>query len=284
MSYATFMKSESRNTLCIICFTVLLINFNTFSQGINFSGSRSNSLANASVCLDDVYAFHNNPANLVSIKDVSIGVSYENRFLLKELQNQSIAIAIPIQRGVISIGGNSFGYRNFRTIKTGVGYAMSLTDDLSMGVQMNYLMVRLPEAYGVGQTLTGEFGFGYQINSNWGFGLSIYNVGRNKLTELPEDRYSTTMRFGTKYLVSTKTMILAELEKDVEHPLRSKIGIEYLPFNSLAFRAGFATEPIEMSFGIGWNISEKYNLDFGTQYHQTLGWSPNFSFKYVIVK
>ena len=153
-----------------------------------------------------------------------------------------------------------------------------------MGVQMNYLMVRLPEAYGVGQTLTGEFGFGYQINSNWGFGLSIFNLGRNKLTELPEDRYSTTMRFGTKYHVSAKTLVLAELEKDVEHPLRSKVGLEYLPYNSLAFRAGFATAPIELSFGFGWNISDKYNLDFGTQYHQILGWSPNFSFKYVIVK
>ena len=114
--------------------------------------------------------------------------------------------------------------------------------------------------------------------------FSIFNLGRNKLTELPEDRYSTTMRFGTKYHVSAKTLILAELEKDVEHPLRSKVGLEYLPYNSLAFRAGFATAPIELSFGFGWNISDKYNLDFGTQYHQILGWSPNFSFKYVIVK
>ena len=266
------------------CFVFILSGYASFSQGIYFSGSRSNSLANASVCITDVYSFHNNPANLSYIEDVTIGISYENRFLLKELQNQSFALAIPLKYGVLSFGGNTFGYQSFRTFKSGVGYSMFLTKELSMGVQMNHQMVRLPEAYGMSQTLTGEFGFNYALNSDWNIGLAIFNLGRNKLTVDPDDRYSTTMRLGTKYQVSERTMLLAEFEKDIEHPLRSKIGIEYLPAKKLAFRGGFATQPIELSFGLGWIISEKYALDFGTQYHQILGWSPNISFKYAFIK
>ena len=117
---------KSAFTFCLI-FT--LIGYHTYCQGLHFSGSRSNSLANASVCLSDVYAYHNNPAKLSSIEDVSIGISYENRFLMKELQNQSFAIAIPLKYGVLSFGGNTFGYQNFRTFKTGVGYSMFLTKD-----------------------------------------------------------------------------------------------------------------------------------------------------------
>ena len=265
--------------LCLFAFAL-----NGISQGIYFSGSRSNSLANASVCLEDVYAYHNNPANLSFVKNVSVGLSYENRFLLKELQNQSLAIAIPLKYGVLSIGGNTFGYQDFRTFKSGLGYAMLLSKDLSMGIQMNHQMIRLSEAYGVNQTVTGELGLSYSVNGDWSIGMSVFNIGRNKLSLSPEDRYSTTMRLGTKYELSEKTMLLAEFEKDIEHDLRSKIGIEYLPLKSLAFRGGFATSPIELSFGLGWLISEKYTLDFGTQFHQLLGWSPHISFKYVFVK
>ena len=258
--------------------------YHTYCQGIHFSGSRSNSLANASVCLSDVYAYHNNPANLSYIENVSIGISYENRFLMKELQNQSFAIAVPLKYGVLSFGGNTFGYQNFRTFKMGAGYSMLLTKELSMGVQLNHQLLRLPEAYGINQTFTGEFGFNYSIGPDWTIGLAVFNIGRNKLTENPDDRYSTSMRLGTKYQISDKTLILAELEKDIEHPLRSKIGIEYLPSETFAFRGGFATQPIELSFGIGWLISKKYSLDFGTQFHQILGWSPNISFKYAFIK
>ena len=266
------------------CFVFTLSGYHTYCQGLHFSGSRSNSLANASVCLSDVYAYHNNPANLSYIENVSIGISYENRFLMKELQNQSFAIAVPLKYGVLSFGGNTFGYQNFRTFKMGAGYSMLLTKELSMGVQLNHQLLRLPEAYGINQTFTGEFGFNYSLNSDWSIGLAVFNIGRNKLTEIPDDRYSTSMRLGTKYQISDKTLILAELEKDVEHPLRSKIGIEYLPSETFAFRGGFATQPIELSFGFGWLISKKYTLDFGTQFHQLLGWSPNISFKYAFIK
>ena len=132
---------KATRIILILCFYVFALN--AISQGIYFSGSRSNSLANASVCLEDVYAYHNNPANLSFIKNVSVGLSYENRFLLKELQNQSLAIAIPLKYGVLSIGGNTFGHQNFRTFKSGLGYAMLLTKDLSMGIQMNHQMIRL---------------------------------------------------------------------------------------------------------------------------------------------
>ena len=82
-----------------------------------------------------------------------------------------------------------------------------------MGVQLNHQLLRLPEAYGINQTFTGEFGFNYSLNSDWSMGLAVFNIGRNKLTEIPDDRYSTSMRLGTKYQISDKTLILAELEK-----------------------------------------------------------------------
>jgi hypothetical protein len=86
------------------------------------------------------------------------------------------------------------------------------------------------------------------------------------------------MRLGTKFSVSEKVLFLAEAEKNVDYNIRFKTGIEYLPLDNFYVRGGFATAPIEFSFGLGYEFSGKYKLDLGSAYHQVLGWSPNFSF------
>ena len=73
-------------------------------------------------------------------------------------------------------------------------------------------------------------------------------------------------------------MLLAEAEKDVEHPIRYKTGIEYLPMENFYIRGGFATQPIEYSFGVGYAFNGVYRLDVGSAFIQIIGWSPNFSF------
>jgi hypothetical protein len=88
------------------------------------------------------------------------------------------------------------------------------------------------------------------------------------------------MRLGTSYRFSEKLLVCAEAEKNVDYPLRGKVGIEYLPTSALAFRTGFSTNPIEMDAGMGYCFKQVFNLDFGTSYNTYVGWSPNVSFTY----
>lgn len=260
---------------------VLILHFSvnlTIAQGWQPMGSRSMALANASAALNDVWAFHHNPAALTGIKKIAFGVSYENRYLLKELQSQGFVVAYPIKRSVLSFGGQTFGYNNFRTYRTGVGYSMQLTDFLSLGVQMNYNLVRLPQAYGKNQSLTGEIGVIAKITENWNIGFSIFNISRNKLSYFKEDRYTTLLRLATRFNLSDKVLIVGEAEKNVEFPIRFKTGVEYNPMENLYIRGGFATSPIELCFGFGYHWKGIYKLDFGSAYQQVIGWSPNLSF------
>jgi hypothetical protein len=249
-----------------------------FAQGWQPMGSRSMALGNASVTINDVWAYHHNPAALIGIKKLAFGVSYENRFLLRELQSQGFVVAYPLKRGVISVGAQTFGYTNFRTYRSGFGYAMALTDNLSVGVQMNYHLVRLPQAYGRHQTVTAEMGFMAKITENWHLGFSVLNLTRNKLSYYQEDRYSSLLRLGTRYNVSNKVIFLGEVEKNVDYPIRFKSGIEYSPAENVYFRGGFGTAPIEFSFGFGYHWKGIYKLDVGSAYQQIIGWSPNLSF------
>ena len=93
---------------------IALVSTQAFGQGVYPSGARSMSMANASVTLNDVWAHYNNPGAVGNVKELTVGISYENRFLLKELQSQSVAAVIPLKVGAISVGGQMFGYRDFR--------------------------------------------------------------------------------------------------------------------------------------------------------------------------
>jgi hypothetical protein len=252
----------------------------SFCQGWLPMGSRSHALGNASVAIDDIWAYHHNPANLVSVKKLGFGLSYENRFLLKELQSQGFVVALPLKAGVISFGLQSFGFKNFRTNRLGLGYSMKLAEFLSCGVQLNYHQVRLTDAYGRKDALTAELGLKANITDNWKVAFSVFNLTRTKISEFGEDRLTTLMRFGTQYTFSEKVMFVAELEKNIEFPVRFKTGLEYSPIKKLFLRGGFATQPIEISAGLGYRFKEQFQLDIGSAYHQILGWSPNFSFTY----
>lgn len=248
----------------------------SFGQGWVPSGGRSMSMANASICNNDVWAYHNNPGALADVKSFTAGISYENRFLLKELQSQGLAVAIPLKIGVISVGGHMYGYNQYRSYKAGFGYSMKLADKLFAGVQLNYQGLRFAQNYGSANSLTAEAGVYGMIKDNWKVGVAVFNIGRSKLSEYQDDRFSTVMRIGSSYSFSDKVMLTGEFEKDLDNPMRFRTGLEYQLIENFFVRGGFATQPVELTFGLGYKFKQ-IQLDIGSAYHQILGWSPHFS-------
>ncbi len=258
---------------------LLLAPLTLVAQGWLPMGARSNSMANSSVTLTDVWSFHHNPGAMADLEKQAFGISYENRFLLKELQSQGLVYGQPLKKGVISFGAQTYGFKTYRTNRVGLGYSMKLSEKFSAGVQLNYQNIRLTENYGSKNTVTAEVGILAKLTEKWTIGVSAFNLGRNKLADFQDDRFTTLMRLGTSYQFSKKVLVTAEAEKNVDFPLRAKAGIEYQLVEKFYLRGGFATQPIELSFGFGYKFSV-FQLDFGSAYHQQLGWSPHFSFTY----
>jgi hypothetical protein len=254
------------------------------AQGWLPMGGRSNSMANATVAIADPWSYHHNPGALAEVEQTSIGVCYENRFLLKELQSQGLVYVQPLKkRGVISVGAQTYGFQAYRTNRAGAGYSMKLSENFSAGVQINYQGIRLNENYGSKNTLTAELGILAKLTENWKIGMSVFNLGRAKLSFYQDDRFTTLMRLGTSYSFSKKVIVAAEAEKNIDHNIRFKTGLDYQAIENFFFRAGFATQPIEFSFGFGYRFSG-IQLDLGSAYHQQLGWSPHFSLTFQAKK
>lgn len=237
------------------------------------------SLANATVASSDVWSYHHNPGALANIENISLGLSYENRFLLKELQTQGAVVAIPMKVGVISVGLQSFGYKTYRSNRAGVGYSLKLTDRLSAGVQMNYQGTRI-ENYGSKHNVTAEAGVIAKINDKIDFGFSIFNIGRTSVTRNPNDWYGTFMRIGLSYKLNSRVLMLIEAQKEVQTDLRVKGAVEYQLVDDFYLRLGAASNPMELTFGVGYNTKSRLKIDLGSAFRQYLGWSPHFGLTY----
>lgn len=269
-----------RTLFCLLLIFPQMLN----AQGWLPMGARSNSMANATVAISDAWSFHHNPGALGEVKQMAIGVSYENRFLLRELQSQGLVYVQPLKKmGVISIGAQTYGFELYRTNRVGAGYSLQLSEKFFAGVQLNYQGIRLSENYGSKNTVTAELGILGKITDNWRIGMSVFNLGRAKLAVYEDDRFTTLMRLGTSYSFSDKVIVAAEAEKNIDFPMRFKAGLDYQAVQNLYFRAGFATQPVEISFGFGYKFGV-IQLDLGSAYHQQLGWSPHFSLTYQAKK
>ncbi|MEO9257094.1 MAG: hypothetical protein ABI207_01860 [Crocinitomicaceae bacterium] len=264
----------------ILLFTSL--SFSCFSQNIYKIGARSKALGNASVTLEDIWAYHHNPGMLGYLKKGGIGASYENRYFLKELQYQGITFAQPLKKGkggVISSGAQFSGSGSYRTLRAGVGYSLKLADFISMGVQINYLNVQQAARYGTKHGFSAEFGLGAKIGQKWVIGASVYNLTRSRFATYQNERFATNIRIGVQYNVAKKVKILLEFEKDMLYPLSIKGGIEYEPVQNLFIRVGAASKPLEFTFGLGYGI-KGFRFDVASSYQQILGFTTGASVQY----
>lgn len=263
-----------RKTLLLTLFT--LITSTVFCQGWMPQGARSSSLGHASVALVDLFSFHHNPGALGFMKTGGAAVTYENRYLLRELQSQGFVVAQPLKSGVVSLGGQFYGYEQFRTARIGGGYSMQLADNFSAGVQLNYMNLRLDPFYGARHALTAEFGMLLKVNDKLNLGFSVLNLGRTQLSEFQDDRFSTILRLGAAYQISEHLLLVTEISKDITYSARLRGGMEYSPNDQFFLRIGAQGAPVEFTGGIGvkW---DRVMLDLGTNYHQILGWTPSIS-------
>jgi hypothetical protein len=269
-----------KNTLILL---LLLFPFLLTAQGWQPVGTRSASMAGSSVTLTDTWSYFHNPGATAGIKEIQIGMSYQNRFLLKEFQTQALVASIPLKKGVLSLGTLYNGAKEFRTLRSGIGYALQLTDIFSLGVQINHQLIQLPSYYGSKNGATAELGLKAMINPKWSIGMSVFNLGRARLSTYGDDRLTTVLRLGSAYIISEKLTAAFEVEKNVDYPASFKLGMDYNAANNFFIRAGARINPLLFSFGFGYKV-KNWAIDAGTEWHTFLGWLPTLGVSYKFAK
>lgn len=267
-----------KTLLILTLFLSVVVN----GQGWRPVGVRSSGLSNSSVALSDVWSYYHNPAATAELKTIEAGVFYESRFLSKELQTQAIAFALPIKKGVFSLGATTFGYEQYRSTKAGVGYSLQLSDNFFLGAQVNMHQLRFNENYGSSFSATGELGLLAKVSEKWMIGISAMNFGAQKISAT-EERFTSVLRAGFRYKLSEVVLITGEVEKQTIHDFSFKGGVEYIPVKNFFIRLGAQSGPTSFAFGLGYKWNQ-FSMDIATNYHPVLGWTPSFGLNYQFTK
>lgn len=242
-------------------------------------GASSTGMGGYSVTVSDLWSANNNQAGLGFATDISGGLFYENRFLLKETSYRAGAFVLPVKTGAFGLSVASFGYSAYSETKAGLSYGQRFGDKFSVGVQLNYLNTKLSQDYGTKNSLTGAIGLMAKLNKEVTLGVHIYNPTRSKLAEYDTEKIPTIMKLGLAYRFSEKVMLGVETEKDLDYDAVVRAGLEYHITEIFYLRGGISTNPTMYSFGFGLQM-KNFKMDISSSFHQTLGMTPSISLIY----
>src|SRR5690606_8955542 len=133
--------------------------------------------------------------------------------------------------------------------------------------------------YGTKHGISGEFGLATRIGKKWGIGASVYNITRAKFASYQNERFASVIRLGASYIISPKLTVSTEFEKSIVSPLQIKVALEYQPIEKLFLRAGVHSSPLEISFGLGYNL-KGLRIDLASSYKQIIGFTTGVSIHY----
>lgn len=259
---------------------VLSLSSQLFAQVANDAiGARSTAMGGVTATLSDLWSANNNQAGLGFVKELSAGVYFENRFLLKETSYQAGAFVMPTKIGALGVSVASIGYSDFVETKAGVSYGQRFNEKFSVGIQLNYLRTSLTQEFGSKSNVTGAIGLMGKLSDEFTLGVHIYNPTRTKLANFDNERVPTIMKIGLDYRFSDKVIFALETEKDIDFDPVVKAGIEYHVVEILYLRVGISNNPTSSSFGFGL-VMNNFILEASSSFHQTLGMTPGISIIY----
>jgi hypothetical protein len=247
-----------------------------FSQHV--IGPRSLSLAGNGVTLKDAYSVFTNAGLISEIKEIQVATSYSIPYLINEFQQQSIIGVLPLKKGGISLGGQFTGKELFRQQKISIGYGLKMNEKLSIGIGLNHQQLRV-QNYEVNNIISVDAGFFANVNEKISIAASILSFGGNQ-SNINQERFPTYMQLGVRYSFQKQFQTYLSIDKSSVSNVNYRIGIEYEAYKNFYFRTGGIVNSKTLSFGVGYELPMRLRFDFGSQWQQTLGWTPHIGFLY----
>lgn len=241
------------------------------------TGSRMGGMGHCSVALTDFWGIMNNQAGMALINQFSAAVSYESRFMQKELSTKTAGFLAPTKFGVLGLSYRHSGFQLYNEQKIGLSYARSFGPYLRIGLQLNYLQAALGEGYGKKGSATCELGIQSDVTEKITLGVWTFNPLRAKLADYDDERIQSILRVGLAWHLSKQFIVTAEAEKNTYYrPVIVRAGAEYNIKERFFIRTGTSTYGEIFTMGFGFT-SRHFTFDISAGMHETLGFSPQSS-------
>lgn len=257
----------------LLIFSIILTTSTVFAYDfIHPMGGRAAAMGGSSVASQGLWALQNNPAGMANLDKISLGLYYENRWLLPETAYKCGAFALPTKFGCLGLSFNQFGSSKYNENKIGLAYAKDFGRYLQIGLQLDYLLLKIGNDYGSFRAFTFELGIQSQVTDKLTLGTYIFNpVNFSFEQTLNHEKLPIVFRFGMAYQFTKDFIGQCEIEKNTDlEGVSLRGGLEYEAIRNLYIRAGVQTNPGILSFGLGYAISF-VQINVAGQLHNVLG-------------
>lgn len=243
------------------------------------SGARILGLGRAGVALQGPWG-HTNPAARASLLNRRIALQASQAYGLSELQLGALAAASPTPLGVLGLEARTYGFSERRETRVRLGYAnafdLSPTRWIDVGVAVGVESASV-EGYGSETAVLLDVGVQGRVLSGLRAGLAGRNLlalGRTDASDLEQSAATVPgLTVGVAYSPSDRATVVLDADQDLDFGLSVRAGVEVLPIEALALRAGVSTEPVRFSAGAGFR-SGSILADLAVERHESLGLTP----------
>jgi hypothetical protein len=242
------------------------------------AGARSIAMGGISAPLEDAWASANNPASLAAYTKLSVAISAEQRFLIKELGQYCITTTIPAGKGCFGIFGHFTGYESYLYQQCNLSYGRVFGDNIKSGISLVYVYQKIQDGWINFHQVSYQIG----INANIARKVKLAFLAFNPFQIYYKNRVFSTLpsifKLGLEAEYSESFYILAEIVKEIDYSPEIKIGAEYSLKDKFLLRGGINIWPARFSFG----TSIRYKsliIDLSAWYHQYLGFTPITGFQ-----
>ena len=254
-------------------FLLVIINYDAGAQSLRKPVAASyTGLGAYSTGQVDVFSVASNQAALAQIKNPSLGIYGERRFLLTPVNMYTALFAMPTKQGNFAFQADYFGYKNYNESQLGIAYARNVGNKLDIGIKFNYYSFRIP-GYGGSSAVNFEIGCIAHLTDKLNAGVHFYNPVGGMLSKTTDEKLSSIYKFGIGYEASDQFFISAEIMKQEDLPVNVNAGVQYNFEKQLFARFGIATETASPYAGAGVSWSN-FRIDVSASYHPQLGISP----------
>ena len=261
------------NLLFIFIFQISALKAGNF---IRYGGAYAAGLGQSVVANSDAGYFQNQ-ALLTTFDSLYIELYSTMPFAVKEFGTHSFFAAYPALKGVFALQYHFFGYPNYNENKTGLAYSLYLTKGLSIGAQVSWFRIFVPQPYNTVNNVLAEFGICYKINRQISFGSHIYNPTLTKPVQDPNETPETAIRAGVAYTPVKNVSFNIEAVQFLSRTLSFRTGLDFGITDNLNVMAGYNHDEKTIGFGMGLKY-KGLRLNAAFSYHNLLGYTPYLSF------
>lgn len=219
-----------------------------------------------------------NQALLPKYKQFTATAFGEQRFMLEDLSFMQLGLVLPFSSGAFAVQAASFGSAAFRQSKVGLGYGRSLSEQLTIGTQFNFLHYSIA-GYGQASTVTTAVGILLQCSPTVTAGLHVDNLTGSALPQWKGEQTPQVFSAGLGYAPSSAFMLEATLVKERTQPLNLLTSLQYTVQQKLVVKGGLSTATSLFYFGTGYKLGA-LQLEALASWHPYLGISPGLMLTY----